>query len=240
VTHISIIIPAHNEARFLPRALGSLRHSAFCLADDRPGVRSELIVVDNASTDATASIAAEYGATVVREPHRNVAHARNTGASAARGDLLAFIDADYRVPLEFLPTLDARFEADRRLTAAGVKVLLEPAEIDPVRRASAAITLGLLRRVATMSFGVFLVRHAHFDGLGGFDESLYAYEDVEFLRRVKNQRTEHGHYRILNDLTVYTSARGYYRGGMTRSYARMALSPQAWRDPAQCRYWYAR
>jgi glycosyltransferase involved in cell wall biosynthesis len=241
MTYISVIVPAYNEAKLLPRSLGSLRHSVLRLADETPETGTELIVVDNGSRDATALVTAEYGATVVSEARRNVSSARNAGAKSALGDLLAFVDADYRVPMEFLPRVVTHFRADLTLTAAGTKVAVEPTEIDPITRGCAAVSLALLRHIMTMSFGIFIVRRAYFDELGGFDQSLYAYEDVEFLRRMKQrERAGHGRYQILDGLTAYTSARGFYRRGMIRTYTRMAISKSAWRDPAKCGYWYAR
>jgi glycosyltransferase involved in cell wall biosynthesis len=79
VPHLSVILPAFNEARALPATLAAL-------AEARRRVRlqfgheTELLVVDNASTDATAEIARHAGAGVVSEPFRNVARARNIGA----------------------------------------------------------------------------------------------------------------------------------------------------------------
>lgn len=235
---ISVIVPAYNEERRLPRSLSALRHAQLRLTDEAPGAVSELLVVDNGSTDATAELAAGFGATVVGEPRRGVAMARNAGARRAAGRLLAFVDADYRVPLGFLSVLVRRFAADPGLTAAGARVLLEPDEIDPVRRFCAARALDALRTVKSMAFGVFVLRREYFDRTGGFDETLFAYEDVELLRRI--HRDHAARYRVLTEVTVYASARGFYRGGMLRTYWRMAVSPQARRRLDQCGYWYER
>jgi len=89
---ISLVIPAYNEARFLPRLLTSL-----AVARDRyraAGGSVEVIVADNLSTDDTAQVAAAGGARVVRVEQRRIAAARNGGAAAARGRILAFLDAD--------------------------------------------------------------------------------------------------------------------------------------------------
>lgn len=235
---ISVVVPAYNEQARLPRSLGSLRHARLYLADTMPATTCEILVVDNASTDATGATAAEFGAIVVGERRRGVAIARNAGGRRAAGALLAFVDADYRVPLDFLTTLVQRFATDPELTAAGTRVVLEPDEIDPVRRLCAAHALDTLRKVKSMAFGVFVLRRAWFDRCGGFDENLFAYEDVELLRRLR--RDHAARYRVLPDLKVYASARGFYRGRMLRTYWRMALSPQARTQFDRCGYWYDR
>ncbi|MEO3923324.1 glycosyltransferase family A protein [Micromonosporaceae bacterium B7E4] len=238
MTSVSVIVPAYNEERFLVRSLGSLHHSRIRLAETSPGTACQFVVVDNGSSDASAKVAAGFGARVVTESRRGVAVARNAGARAADGELLAFVDADYRVPMTFLPAMVRMFAANPTLCAAGSRVALEPTEIDPVRRWCAARSLSLLRRVMSMSFGVFWFRRGYWEELGGFDERLYAYEDVELLRRLTRERPVR--YGIADDVTVYASARGFYRGRMLRTYGRMAASPRARRDVARCGYWYAR
>lgn len=82
---LSIIIPAHNEAALLPDCLGSL------VATRGP---HEVILVDAESTDATAEIGRQFGARIVPCPAGDVSVAHNTGALAAQGDWLLFLDAD--------------------------------------------------------------------------------------------------------------------------------------------------
>jgi glycosyltransferase involved in cell wall biosynthesis len=236
---ISVVVPAWNEADFLPRSLGSLRHSALRLADTGGPVSCEIIVADNASTDTTADLARSYGARVVPVPERGVARARNAGARAARGELLVFVDADYRVPLGFLPALAARFTAEPSLTAAGVRVVLEAAEIDPVTRLCAHTALRLLTRIKRMSFGVLAVRAPYFAATGGYPQDHYAYEDVAFLERLhRDERRGRARWAQLDTVTVHASPRGFHRGGMLITYALMAASRRARKDISRCGYWY--
>ena len=82
--NISVIIPAYNEEAYLPATLASINEAAATLTVSS-GVRVEILVVDNNSTDATATVARAAGAAVVREPKQGIARARNAGARHATG-----------------------------------------------------------------------------------------------------------------------------------------------------------
>src|SRR5215212_5498497 len=89
---LSFVIPAYNEEFELGRTLASIRTAAESI-----GRQYEIIVVDDASTDATPRIARDAGATLVQIQRRQIAASRNAGARAAHGDILFFIDADTRI-----------------------------------------------------------------------------------------------------------------------------------------------
>ena len=86
---ISLIVPAHNEQATLGRTLEAIHKAARAV-----GQPYELIVVDDASTDATSEMAAQNNARVVSVNHRQIAATRNSGAHAAQGERLFFVDAD--------------------------------------------------------------------------------------------------------------------------------------------------
>jgi glycosyltransferase involved in cell wall biosynthesis len=86
---ISFVVPAHNEQSCLGRTLDAIHASARVV-----GEPYEIIVVDDASTDKTATVAREHGAHVIPVNHRQIAATRNAGARAATGDRLIFVDAD--------------------------------------------------------------------------------------------------------------------------------------------------
>ena len=96
----SVVVPAHDEARTLPATLESL------LAQDFAG-EVEIILVDNASTDATTAVATSYGVRLVHEPVRGVCNARQTGVRAARGEVVVSTDADTIHPVGWLRRIDA-------------------------------------------------------------------------------------------------------------------------------------
>jgi glycosyltransferase involved in cell wall biosynthesis len=83
---VSVIIPAYNAARFLADAISSV------FAQSHPHIQT--VVVDDGSTDDTADVVRHYAVSYVRQQHSGIAAARNTGVLAARGSLLAFLDAD--------------------------------------------------------------------------------------------------------------------------------------------------
>jgi glycosyltransferase involved in cell wall biosynthesis len=105
-----VVIPALNEADYLPATLRSLQ------AQDFPGA-SEVIVVDNGSTDGTADLARRHGVRVVEERTPGVCAARQRGTLAARGEIVVSTDADTVHPPDWLTRLDARFSPDPAIVA---------------------------------------------------------------------------------------------------------------------------
>ena len=130
---LSIIVPAFNEEAYLPRTLQCVREAA-----DRVDGDVQVIVVDNASTDATAGVARGLGARVVAESRQGVAFARNAGARAARAPLLVWVDADTPLAGELLRRI-ADECGDPRVVGGGVETRHRP------RRALVGLWLALWR-----------------------------------------------------------------------------------------------
>lgn len=103
---ISIIVPAFNEEKLIAASLASV-NAAACAAFDASGLRWELVVCDNNSTDRTAELARAEGAQIFFEPINQIGRARNTGAVAAAGQWLLFIDADSRPCCDLLKEVAA-------------------------------------------------------------------------------------------------------------------------------------
>src|SRR5262245_57500474 len=89
---ISFIVPAYNEEHELANTLASIREAASAVTQP-----FEIIVVDDASTDATPKIASDAGAKVIPINRRQIAASRNAGARSAQGKYLFFVDADTRI-----------------------------------------------------------------------------------------------------------------------------------------------
>lgn len=83
---IGVVVCAYNEESHIERCLNALTEQL------RPG--DDLVLVDDGSTDATAALAEGLGVRVLRAAHRGPAAARNRGAAAVGGEILAFVDAD--------------------------------------------------------------------------------------------------------------------------------------------------
>src|SRR5258706_9663525 len=95
---ISVVIPAYNEQKYLPKTLESLKK-----LDRKP---DQIVVVDGGSTDATATVARAHGATVITVAHRGIGYARDKGLEKATGDIVAFTDADTVVPHDWLVKIE--------------------------------------------------------------------------------------------------------------------------------------
>lgn len=114
---VSIVIAAYNEEQLLPRCLASIDRMREHLRDDPAGQAPslEVIVVDNGSTDGTAAIASRPGVRLVRESRLGAVHAKAAGVRAARGELVAILDADSVCPRDWVSRIRARFAAEPTL-----------------------------------------------------------------------------------------------------------------------------
>jgi len=172
---ISLVIPAYNEERFLPGLLDSVDAAAAAYRADGGAV--EVIVADNGSTDGTARIAAARGCRVVPAVPRTIAAVRNSGARAARGEILAFVDADARLHPRTFHEL-SRLLADERVMGGSTGVRLDRWSL------GLAVTWAIflvLVWVTGFDTGVVFCRRDDFDAVGGYDETLRFAEDVAFL-----------------------------------------------------------
>lgn len=120
---ISVVIPAFNEAKYLPACLAALR------AQDFPRECCEIIVVDSASTDRTVEIAQHYGARVVQAgpkgPGRGVSYARQRGFEEAQGQIVAYTDADTMPPRHWLRRIVQEFRDPTVVGVYGLYRLIE-------------------------------------------------------------------------------------------------------------------
>ncbi len=187
---LSVVVPAYNGTRVLPKALAALA------ASDLPREHWELIVVDDGSTDDTAALAAGVADAVVRlpGPPHGPAYGRNRGVEAALGDVLVFVDADVCVHPDTLRRFAELFSVERDLAAAF-------GSYDDRPPASGLISQyrNLLHHyhhqrnpgeAETFWAGCGAVRRSAFMDAGKFDEWHYnrpSVEDIELGHRLRAQ-----------------------------------------------------
>jgi glycosyltransferase involved in cell wall biosynthesis len=179
VPRFSLVVPAWNEAALLPRLLDTVDVARARFRGGPDAV--EVIVADNASTDRTAALARDHGCTVVRVEKRSIAAARNGGAHAARGEVVAFVDADMRIHAETFNAIEAALATGRYVGGAtGVRL----------ERWSPGILVTWLFLIPwvvllRMDTGVVFVRREDFERVGGYEERRAFAEDVALLVALK-------------------------------------------------------
>jgi len=191
---IAFIVPAYNEEHELLGTLAAIHDAA-----SSAGQPYEIIVVDDASTDATPEIAAAAGAKVVRINRRQIAAARNAGGRAAQGEYLFFIDADTRINDAHVTGAIAAMEAGYAGGSARVNMDgLIPIWGRVLLHGFSSVYFGL-----NLGAGAFLfTTRRHFDIVGGFDEQYFAGEEVYFSLELKKL----GRFKVLRE-PVVTSGR---------------------------------
>lgn len=179
---ISVVIPAYNAAATLGETLLALRSQA-------GAPEFEILVVDNASTDDTARVAARGGACVLHEARRGPAAARNCGLHAARGSIVAHLDADTVPSRVWVREMVRGFESPSTVLVAGNTICYPPQT--PAERYVHAS--GLYDTVRAISREVFpfapslnlAVRTDAARSIGGWNEEMPTGEDVEFSHRLR-------------------------------------------------------
>jgi len=224
---LSVIVCAHNEARYLSACLHSL------LAQSR--IPDDILVINNASTDETRSVAERIpGVRVVDERRKSLVVARETGRCLASGDLLVYLDADCRAPLTWLERIETRFLRDPELLAlSGPYRYYDWDRWGPFLLRVYDFTLApatqflvkYLLRIGTVFYGGnFAARREALERIGGFDTSIEFHgEDTNLGRRLFRL----GKVSLCHDCYLYTSARRYVamgKGAVFRLYVRNFIS----------------
>jgi glycosyltransferase involved in cell wall biosynthesis len=212
----SLIVPAHNEERYIATTLSHLR------ALEYPKGRYEVVVVENGSSDATRKVAEAFADDVVRVLSFNrsgVAFARNRGIEAASPEAawLVLVDADTVFAPSFLAELAAYLakHESRELAVGGTSIAPLP------RTAVAAFWYGfydLVHRICRHTCAVTIVRHDRMAETR-FDESLAWMEDLRFVSAMKRK----GKYFFLDTRSVASSTRRFDANGWLRVFAWQAF-----------------
>jgi glycosyltransferase involved in cell wall biosynthesis len=233
---LSLVVPAFNEELLVAGTLNHLKAGVEVF--ERRGWSCELIVCDNNSTDRTAEIARAAGARVVFEPVNQIARARNSGARAAYGDWLLFVDADSSPSPELFEEVLAVIES-RRCVGGGCTVTLAEA---PLAVRAWVGGWNLLSRTVRWAAGSFLFcEAAAFRAIGGFSEQLYAAEEIDFSRRLKARFPER-EFVILHCHPLATSARKAelytWREHLAFMWKMLIAGRRTLRSREACSVWY--
>jgi len=206
---LSVIIPAYNEGRCIRRALISLR---------RQTIRDfEIIVKDGGSQDDTVQVARKYADRVVSGPDRSIADARNQGAQHARGDILAFVDADTVVPPKTLERLLQLFDEDRSVVGVSCRKL--PIHGDVWDRVlyefvNLSTLISSWLGIGGAHGNCMLIRREIFSRVGGFNPEIQLAEEQELVRKARR----FGRFVFLLDTCVLEDPRRLRRWGRLRLY----------------------
>ena len=223
----SIIVCAHNEERFIASCLHSI------LAQTRQP--DEVIVINNASSDRTGTVARRLpGVRVIDEPRKGLVVARERGRLEAAGQVLVYVDADCRAPLNWLERVAGRFERDHELIALSGnyrfydwdwwgRALLRAYDFT-LGPATHMLVKYILHIGVVFYGGNFAVRADALQRINGFDTTIEFHgEDTNLGRRLSKV----GNVELRYDCFLYTSARRYNamgKGAVFRLYVRNFVS----------------
>jgi glycosyltransferase involved in cell wall biosynthesis len=211
---LSVLIPVYNGARYLTQTLESVL--------SQEGVTPEILVVDDGSTDDSVSVAQSFAPRVrtVGRPHAGLAATRNTALREARGEFIAHLDQDDLLTPRSLSVRLERLLADPQLDiVTGHQQSFFSEDIDPAVRAQLRIPQAPQPGHIA---GVAIIRTRVFARLGGFDESLQSFGDLDWSMRATEAgiRTE-----ILPDVVLLRRVHG----------ANMSLTQKAQADLERAR-----
>ncbi|MGD0353784.1 MAG: glycosyltransferase [Dehalococcoidia bacterium] len=199
---ISVVIPALNEERFIAECLESLKNQ------DYQG-EYEIIVADNGSSDNTANIARSHGVKVILcLEKKSVSYARQVGAHAARGDIIAQADADTVYPRDWLTKIADHFASHPDAAALTGRFLYK----DPpswagfeyfLRDWTNRLSAALFHRPLLVSGATFAFRKRAFLDVGGYSDTSFSADQLGISRRL----SETGKVYYDRDFYVLTSSR---------------------------------
>ena len=206
---LAVVVCAHDEAAYV----GACLHSV--LAQTR--VPDEVILVDNASRDGTAAVAGAIpGVRVVAEPRLGLVVARERGWHESSADVLLYLDADCRAPLQWVARMERQFATKPRLLAvSGAYRFYDWHRAGRLLIGAYDLTVGpathlfvkyVLRAGVVFYGGNFAVRRSALEAIGGFDTSIEFHgEDTNLGRRLHAS----GKVGLSLGCYVHTSARRY-------------------------------
>jgi len=234
----SIIVPAFNEEALLGATLDRLNQIIAAI----PEV-GEVIVTDNNSTDRTADIAREHGARVVFEPFQQIATSRNSGGKISTADYLFFVDADTLVT-EALIRESLDLLKSGTVSGGGALARFSPGTRNEKAAQRMVAFWEFLAKRFRWACGAFVFcRRDAFVALGGFNEKLYASEEIHYSRCVRQWGKSRGMEFIILNHYIETSPRKmewFGLWGVFKMILPILLFPWLVRSRRFCDIWYVR
>ncbi|MDP1538478.1 MAG: glycosyltransferase [bacterium] len=207
---LSIIIPTLNEEKYLPLLLLSLAKQQTKQQNFRE--EYEVIVADAGSKDKTVAIAKSFGCKVVKGGLP--AKGRNEGAKVAKGELLLFLDADLKLPPDFLEKSLKEFR-NRKLDIASY--CLEPQTNKKIIKTGFVLLynrpITFSQRILAHGSGAILVKKEIFKKVKGFDEDIKLAEDHYFVR----QASKIGKFGVIKSIRIHIHLRRFQADGYLKT-----------------------
>lgn len=212
---LSIVIPTLNEEGFIEKLIESI-------IDQNPHNKYETIIADSGSSDNTCANVEEYikkfpkkNIRLVHAPKKGVSIARNTGAAHARGKYILFLDADTRIPANFIKNALNEIQ-ERKLDSAGC-----PLKPYPERLVDKAVfsfyqhcvinPLQYTKRPGSAGAGIIVKKNIH-EKVNGFDINMEYCEDLYYLKALSMA----GKFRILKSTNILFNTRRFDEEGRAR------------------------
>lgn len=203
----SVIVPAHNEEKYIGLCLESITEAAKSCQD-----QVEVIVVLNRCTDDTEQIARAYNCVVVENDSKNLSQIRNAGASKARGEILVTIDADSRMTANMLTEIERHLQTGTYI-GGGVSGKFERVSLGIIL-STIMLVVPMIIKYGAISVGIFWCYKKDFDAIGGFNENMLMSEDADFALRLKKWGTKTGKkYGTIKKAHMITSCRKFDKAG---------------------------
>ncbi len=225
IMRISFIVPAYNEEKYISKCLMSIEEEL-----ERTHCDAEVIVVNNASTDATAEIAREFAnVRVVDEVHKGLVYARHAGMKESTGDIVANVDSDTILPEGWLSTVLKEFSNDSQLVALSGPFIYYDLSFRHRLLVKIFYIFGYFAQWVFKIFGMgamlqggnFVIRRVPFEKIGGFDTSIEFYgEDTDVACRLSRV----GKVKWTFCLPMYTSGRRLSQEGVVKTGTRYAIN----------------
>ena len=219
---ISVIIPAHNEEKYIGNCLDSINKAKEKFPKD-----VEIIVILNRCTDKTEQISLSKNAKVIKEDSRNLSKIRNAGIRASTGEIIATIDADSIMSPNVLCEIDKALTSGKYI-GGGIKIKPERYSVGIFSTYTLVNFMFFLTR---MSAGLFWLYRKDFEAVGGFNEKLSIAEDLDFVKRLKIHGKRCGvKFRQLPKGHIITSCRKFDKFGDWHAIKYMFFESKKLRD----------